>query len=103
MPLRKRFFVLCIVIICCLLFSIWCEHQRHTFHLIVLRPVRLDPLVAVKLLVIANLLHISATWLWATGIEFSILLNAVGWLLSTNASPAGDTMLFRSGPRSQRR
>ena len=114
MPLPKGLFVLlhlglqdlsrqCIVIIFCLFFLIWCEHQRHTFHLLALRPVRLDLLGAVKLLAIAYLLYISATWLWTTGIEFSILLNAVGWLLSTNASAAGNIFLFRSGPRGQGR
>ena len=116
MPLPKRLFVLlhlgpqdlsryirahCYYL--CSLFLIWCEHQRHTFHLLALRPVRLDPLGAVKLLVVAYLLHISATWLWAIGIEFSILLNVVGWLLSTNASPAGNKILFRSGPCGQGR
>ena len=55
------------------------------------------------LLIFINFICIfSATRLWATGVEF-LLLNVVGWWLSTNASPAGTKFLFRNGPHGQGR
>ena len=73
-PSRSEQIVHCHIF--CLLFLIWCGHQHHTFLLLALRPVQLDPLGAVELPVIAYvssffLMHISAIWLWANGIEFS--------------------------------
>ena len=38
--------------------------------------------------------------MWAIVVEV-LLLNVVGWSLSTNSRPAGDEFLFRSRPRDQ--
>ena len=107
------------IIISCLLFLIWHEHQHHTLYLFVWGPVN-SARPAWRSDVVSNCLLFILQWTDSVPIVIRIivvwqlqphecgllllrflLLNVVGWSLSTNSRPAGDEFLFRSRPRDQ--